>query len=138
SKAWTDWPPAAVGLSASRISKVLSALHIGRDGFERAGKGLVRPAFFHLNGVNTLEKCANTGATPRAAEIGPNHLISSTNELQTHDGETVAVERTAAPVAQPIGVAASPEIACEAIVCIAAGWSRRTRRSRRCQRCVPE
>ena len=35
------------------------------------------------------------------------------------------VERTAAPVAQPIGVAASPEIACEAIVCIAAGWSRR-------------
>src|SRR5215472_8889225 len=48
------------------------------------------------------------------------------------------VERTAAPVAQPIGVAASPEIACEAIVCVAAGWFRRTRRSRRCQRCVPE
>jgi len=35
------------------------------------------------------------------------------------------VERTAAPVAQPIGVAASPEIACEAIVCVAAGGSRR-------------
>src|SRR5215472_15030057 len=35
------------------------------------------------------------------------------------------VERTAAPVAQPRGVAASPEIACEAIVCVATGWFRR-------------
>ena len=39
--------------------------------------------------------------------------------------EGCIVERTAAPVAQPIGVAASPEIACEAIVCVAAGGSRR-------------
>jgi hypothetical protein len=38
---------------------------------------------------------------------------------------SIEVERTAAPVAQPIGMAASPEIACEAIVCVAAGWSRR-------------
>ena len=41
------------------------------------------------------------------------------------DSLATIVERTAAPVAQPIGVAASPEIACEAIVCVAAGGSRR-------------
>src|SRR5262249_48624650 len=45
--------------------------------------------------------------------------------LTLGDGTKDDVERTAAPVAQPIGVAASPEIACEAIVCVAAGWSRR-------------
>jgi len=47
-------------------------------------------------------------------------------DAQAHqDSVKTDVERTAAPVAQPIGLAASPEIACEAIVCVAAGWFRR-------------
>src|SRR5215472_15476431 len=49
-----------------------------------------------------------------------------TESLQTCMGVFLSsVERTAAPVAQTIGLAASLEIACEALVCVAAGWFRR-------------
>jgi len=56
-----------------------------------------------------------TSENENAAEIGWEIKFLTVNP----------VERTAAPVAQPRGVAASAETACEAIVCVAAGWFRR-------------
>src|SRR5215469_14997337 len=99
---------------------------------ERAAKPVLKGS-----AISALETCRSIDTTPPVGcsdEIDPHRSAKSARYRDADDppvpySGTIPiqnmVERTAAPVAQPIGVAASPETACEGIVCVAAGWSRR-------------